>query len=268
MSKDYRKRTTSRTKSRRNNGSFGRVIFGIVIGLVIAIAFYWQHNVPTPHSDVTHAAARPAAATTAAATTPPRPANTPKKAVAATPEFDFYTVLPNMQVTPSNGTKPVATAKPPTMPTAPGNPAATTTTPPADAIAPEAATPATTTTPNAPATTEPVASLVTIPDTAAPAAATPTPAPAPTPRAAPNKTEQLSGYMIQMASLKNYAEADRLKAQLAMQGFDVYIQTTTLNSGQTVNRVVMGPYGSRQVALQQQAQLQKNNIASILVKAP
>lgn len=243
MPKDYRKRTASR---RRSNSNLSWVIFGVLIGVVLAVAFFWNHNAPH-HTLATHPISKASTHTTVTVAA--------KKSAATTPEFDFYTVLPNMQVTPNTPAKP---APAPVVPTA-AAPAAVITTPPATN-----AVPTTTSAVNTSPATPPAATIVeakpatTTPSKPAPAAAAPT--------TADVAANEPTNYLLQMASLKNYADADRMKAQLTMQGFDVYIQSFNVN-GQTFNRIVMGPYSSKQTALQQQAQLQKHHIASILIKA-
>lgn len=72
-------------------------------------------------------------------------------------------------------------------------------------------------------------------------------------------------YMVQVASVKKLEDADKLKAELTLLGFDVNIQKIT--SGHNIlNRVVIGPYDTVSAAQAQQERLRKNNISSIVVK--
>lgn len=72
----------------------------------------------------------------------------------------------------------------------------------------------------------------------------------------PQKVSKLSqGYELQVASVRQYKEADRLKAQLILMGYDVRIKKFNTKRG-TYNRVSVGPYPS-----QHAAQLAKNALA-------
>jgi cell division protein FtsN len=67
-------------------------------------------------------------------------------------------------------------------------------------------------------------------------------APAPT---APSATATAAGtgYLLQVGSFPNGADADAMKAKLALQGFTASVQPVTIN-GQTWNRVRLGPFAS------------------------
>ena len=66
--------------------------------------------------------------------------------------------------------------------------------------------------------------------TAAPAAAVPVPAAG-------------SGYLLQVGAFPNAADAETLKAKLALQGFVANVQSVNIN-GQTYHRVRLGPFRS------------------------
>jgi cell division protein FtsN len=66
--------------------------------------------------------------------------------------------------------------------------------------------------------------------TAAPASAAPTPAAG-------------SGYLLQVGAFPNAADAETLKAKLAMQGFVANVQSVSIG-GQTYHRVRLGPFPS------------------------
>ena len=51
-------------------------------------------------------------------------------------------------------------------------------------------------------------------------------------------------YVLQAASYTNFNEADRLKAQLTISGFDATVQKVTIDKG-TYFRVRLGPYSSQ-----------------------
>lgn len=52
-----------------------------------------------------------------------------------------------------------------------------------------------------------------------------------------------SGYLLQVGSFPSGADADGMKAKLALQGFSASVQPVTIN-GQTWNRVRLGPFHS------------------------
>ena len=72
-------------------------------------------------------------------------------------------------------------------------------------------------------------------------------------------------YTLQAASTKSFAEADSLKAQLILLGYNVKIKKIKVGSA-TWNRVDVGPYTSLSAAQAAQASLKKQQINSILVK--
>lgn len=57
--------------------------------------------------------------------------------------------------------------------------------------------------------------------------------------------EQDFYYMIQAASFRSSADADRLRAQLILAGLDANIRQTTGDDGRPWYRVVVGPFNSR-----------------------
>jgi len=100
----------------------------------------------------------------------------------------------------------------------------------------------------------------------------PIPSPPPTKPAATKvtplatHTADSTAYMLQMGSFRKYGDADRLKASLALIGIQAEIQKVTINNKDTYHRVRSGPYHSRQQANQLRAQLQKNNVNTLLIK--
>jgi cell division protein FtsN len=74
------------------------------------------------------------------------------------------------------------------------------------------------------------------------ATATPTPAPASTPPVASSlSTAHGERYLIQAGAFRGNAEAEALKAKIAMTGEIARVETAQIN-GNTVHRVRMGPY--------------------------
>ena len=53
--------------------------------------------------------------------------------------------------------------------------------------------------------------------------------------------QQPGSYILQVGSFPTYADADRMKATLALQGIESSIQSVQVNNGSTWNRVRVGP---------------------------
>ncbi len=51
-------------------------------------------------------------------------------------------------------------------------------------------------------------------------------------------------YYLQVGSFRNFADADRLRAQLALKNIESHIQRVTINGSQTWHRVRVGPFQS------------------------
>jgi cell division protein FtsN len=106
------------------------------------------------------------------------------------------------------------------------------------------------------------------PPAAAPAAAERSaPASTATAPAQPEAKATGSGdYLLQIGSFRSTADAERLKAQLALKGIQTNIQTTTIN-GQTYYRVRTGAYDKDQ-AKSMRAKLGREGQESIMMRAP
>ena len=72
-------------------------------------------------------------------------------------------------------------------------------------------------------------------------------------------------YMLQMGSFRKYADADRLKASLALVGIQAEIQRVKIDSGEVFHRVRAGPYSPDKVKLLS-ARLKENRINSLMIK--
>jgi len=53
--------------------------------------------------------------------------------------------------------------------------------------------------------------------------------------------DQPGSYILQVGSFPSYADADKMKATLALQGIESSIQSVQVNNGSTWNRVRIGP---------------------------
>jgi cell division protein FtsN len=73
-------------------------------------------------------------------------------------------------------------------------------------------------------------------------------------------------YMVQIASLRTAADAERFKAQLAMQGIQAKVQTVTVNGKDTYHRVQAGPYQGKQAVNDVRSQLKAKGMDTIAVK--
>jgi cell division protein FtsN len=95
------------------------------------------------------------------------------------------------------------------------------------------------------------------------------PAPQPTAPAAgsePAPAASKERYLLQVASFQNIADADRLKAQLALLGLEASIQTVEIRGGQTWHRVRVGPFSNRNEIADVRQRLQANGIQAVLLK--
>jgi len=100
--------------------------------------------------------------------------------------------------------------------------------------------------------------------------ATPVAATRPQQQAAPVVTTTAKppagSYYLQVGSFKNAAQAERFKAELAMQGLQTSIQKVTINNKDTFHRVRSGPYKSRSRLNELRTRLQQNSIKSMVIR--
>lgn len=78
------------------------------------------------------------------------------------------------------------------------------------------------------------------------------------------KTTTTTRYLVQVAAMNSYSDADHLKAQLTLLGYKVVISKKMYN-GTVSFRVTMGPFATSKAASAQQANLRKNKIESFVV---
>ncbi|HVV69899.1 MAG TPA: SPOR domain-containing protein [Gammaproteobacteria bacterium] len=254
MARDYRRTHSTRPSKRYTKpapkntaGGFKWTFIGILVGLLIAIAIFWEYAPSLLHAKASKHQLPPIQSHHAAIKKD-HPTADSTAGQSHTPQFDFYTLLPKAQVDASS-TTPTPTAQTPVAkkPIAPATVPTTT-----NAVSPTKAA----NTPTAPTpshTADTTSTLEAPPTTTKPT----TPS-----EAIPNHTGK---YMLQVASVKNYSEADRLKAQLSMLGLSVSIQKSTVD-GEVWNRIFAGPFSTKQQALEKQQTLRENNISSMVVK--
>ncbi|NNJ93289.1 MAG: SPOR domain-containing protein, partial [Halobacteria archaeon] len=76
-------------------------------------------------------------------------------------------------------------------------------------------------------------------------------------------------YYLQVGSFKNSEQADRLKAELAIMGFETVIQKVTIDNNKstdTWHRVRVGPYSELEVLNSARRKLKAGGIDSSLVR--
>jgi cell division protein FtsN len=98
---------------------------------------------------------------------------------------------------------------------------------------------------------------VVVPDEEVPTA----PAAQPRPAVAPGS------FLLQAGSFSAAADADRLKASLALLGFESHVQRVTLEDD-VFNRVRIGPIGDLDAAKRTQRRLRDAGIDTLLMKVP
>jgi len=105
-------------------------------------------------------------------------------------------------------------------------------------------------------------------------AAKPTPAPLKTAAATPAPSASAStaatsgsgNYLLQLGSFRGTEDAERLKAQLALQGIQTHIQTVTIDNGQTYHRVRTARIDKAE-AQSLSAKLEREGQDSIMIRA-
>ncbi len=82
----------------------------------------------------------------------------------------------------------------------------------------------------------------------------------------PGPVSQPGTYILQVGSFQSYAEADKLKANLALMGVESSIQQVKVNNGSTWNRVRIGPIQSLSQLNALRAKLAHNHIEPLVIK--
>lgn len=81
-----------------------------------------------------------------------------------------------------------------------------------------------------------------------------------------NITTTKENYFLQVGSFQNVADADNLKAKLALQGFEAIVQTATIPEQGTWHRVRVGPLKNIDEINKIRADLLANDFAADLIK--
>ena len=74
-----------------------------------------------------------------------------------------------------------------------------------------------------------------------------------------------TAYIVQIAAFKRFEDADRLKAQLTLAGYEAKIKVVPVN-GVTWHRVWLGPFPTAQAAEKLQQDLLTKHTKSVVVK--
>jgi len=74
-------------------------------------------------------------------------------------------------------------------------------------------------------------------------------------------------YLLQAGSFRSHADADRLKASLALLGIEARIQQVELPGGETWHRVRIGPFSDRAEINRVRERLAQNEVETILLRA-
>ena len=85
----------------------------------------------------------------------------------------------------------------------------------------------------------------------------------PAPDTTPASTQD--SYILQVGSFRNSADAEQMKARLAMLGSMANVQTVTVN-GQTWHRVRIGPFKGARAADEKRRMLNDNQIDTLVMK--
>jgi cell division protein FtsN len=78
--------------------------------------------------------------------------------------------------------------------------------------------------------------------------------------------QQPGSYILQVGSFPNFADADRIKATLALQGIESSIQQVQVNNGSTWNRVRIGPIKDLKELNSIRAKLAQDRIEPLVIK--
>jgi cell division protein FtsN len=79
-------------------------------------------------------------------------------------------------------------------------------------------------------------------------------------------TETQHAYILQMGSFRNSADAERMKASLALIGIEAEIQKVSINNRDTYHRVRSGPYRSQRELNRVRQRAKDNNINPLVIR--
>lgn len=251
------KKESARKPARKKSGgvpSWLWVLVGTLVGCLIMFLVYLSGAAPQlPNMKPVQPVA---SATTQTEQKSNEPAAPPKR---VSPVFEFYTKLPE-------GGQPVTDIKQPSPEMPVATPAITN---PATATTPTPVAPPTTT------AADPIQQLLAEQAAAKPEPVKPesaTPAEVTKPDAKPEPAKPVvakplgSGRYLQAGVFRNNAEVDKLKARLALLGMKPVIQPVTNAKGETLQKVLVGPFSSNESMDDAKIIMGGNGINTIPVK--
>jgi cell division protein FtsN len=229
MARDYKNRAHRRKKS-AGVSPWAGVIGGLLIGLFVAFLVFIKMQAEPEQPGYEQQTLAPPAETIQQDVRDVR--NDQKDTIPPPPKprFDFYTLLPEMEVVIpeeeiSEGLKQPAPPVPPVKKAAPVEEAK-----PAVAVKPP----------------KPVAPVVTT--------------------TAKQAKPPAGSYYLQVGSFKNGVQAERFRAELALLGMQTNIQKVTINNKDTYHRVRVGPFYSFEALDKTRQTLKKKGIESTPIK--
>lgn len=74
-------------------------------------------------------------------------------------------------------------------------------------------------------------------------------------------------FMLQTGAFNSVADADRVRADLIMQGFDAQIKSSTSDKG-TSHRLIVGPFPNRSKMAKARSMLIAKGVATMMINAP
>ena len=229
MPRDYKNRATRKKKRARLSPWVG-VLAGLLIGLFVAFLVYIKSQAK-PGEPVYIQETLPPATAIQEDVRDARKDESEVIPAPPKPRFDFYTLLPEMEIViPEEEIKESLKQTPP-PPVAP----------------PAVVKPATVDTPPPQASVKPAIPVK--------------PAPPPAPKPAPSGT-----FYLQVGSFSDSTKADRFRAELAMMGMQTSIQKVTINNKDTYHRVRVGPFGTLNELDKTRQRLKKKGIDSTPIK--
>lgn len=251
-----RARRTRQATHRTHTPSLGWVwlLSGIVIGIVGVIVIHSGMNNPAAIDKIkTLALSR----TQTQAPTIPKSSAAPS--VAATDpakesakKYEFYTLLPGMEVQ----LPPMATPRTPPLSTSPVVSSAP--------VKPAPAKSTITAAPKKPESPQPAPIRVkTVKVIPAPLA--PTPAALPTEGPTVQSKLAAAHYIVQAGVFALSTDAKELADRMGTKGFKPQVHTLKMRNGVTAYRVVLGPYPTEVIAMNQKKQLEQHKIHGILI---
>ncbi len=81
-----------------------------------------------------------------------------------------------------------------------------------------------------------------------------------------SEPEQTMVYVLQAGSFRNLKDADRLRAQLILMGYETNVEEIAAQNGDLWHRVQIGPFRSRSVVASARSKLISNGIEALLLK--